>query len=128
MSTRITTEGSTLPASSQTPSVRTFQIDPAGLGDITESVNLFRGDVTVPLTLATISSRSGLEASATLLATTPDLDEVDLMRAAHPRPQTLRLAEAVPAPFDGEEVLGRGADQRRLRGPQMQVVRMVEAG
>ncbi|MEM6793145.1 MAG: RHS repeat-associated core domain-containing protein [Acidobacteriota bacterium] len=77
MSTRITTEGSTLPASSQTPSVRTFQIDAAGLGGITESVNLYRGDVTVPLTLATVRSRSGLEASATLLATTPDPDEVD---------------------------------------------------
>ena len=52
MSNRVTADGNTLPAQSQNPSVRTFQIDPGGLGGIAESVNLFRGDVTVPLTLA----------------------------------------------------------------------------
>ena len=61
MSNQITTDGSSLPASSQTPSVRTFQIDPGGIGGIAQSVNLFRGDVSLPLTLASISGRGGLE-------------------------------------------------------------------
>ncbi|MFD8624586.1 RHS repeat-associated core domain-containing protein [Streptomyces hygroscopicus] len=67
----------TLARQSEVPSARTFQVDPAGLGGIAESVNLFRGDVTLPLRLVSVTSRSGLEAWATLLYQGPSADEVD---------------------------------------------------
>ena len=67
MSDRITENGTHLDTASETPTIRDFQIDPNGLGDISESLNLFRGDINLPLTLTSISSRSGLEASVTIL-------------------------------------------------------------
>lgn len=67
----------TLSQQSQVPSVRTFQIDPGGLGGIAESVNLFRGAVTTPLRLASITGRNGLEAWATLLYLGPAPDEIE---------------------------------------------------
>ena len=62
-----TSAGAAVAASTATPSIRTFQIDPSGLGSMTESVNLFRADVTVPVRLLAITGRSGLEAAATLV-------------------------------------------------------------
>jgi RHS repeat-associated protein len=67
----------TLSQQSAVPATRAFQIDPGGLGGISESVNLFRGDVTLPLSLVSVTSRSGLEASASLLYVGPGPDDVD---------------------------------------------------
>jgi len=67
MSDQISTIGGSLQGESQTPSIRSFQIDPNGLGGISESINLFRGDINLPLKLITITSRSGLQAGASLV-------------------------------------------------------------
>src|SRR6185503_4125210 len=44
------------------PSIRLLQMDPAAIGRIAGSVNLFRGDVLLPLELLSLTSRGGLEA------------------------------------------------------------------
>ncbi len=44
------------------PGIRLLQMDPAGIGRIAGSVNLFRGDVLLPLELLSLTSRGGLEA------------------------------------------------------------------
>jgi RHS repeat-associated protein len=62
---------------SQTPSIRTFQVDPSGLGAVAESVNLFRGAVSLPLTLTSISSLSGLEAAATIVYSSVNPGAID---------------------------------------------------
>ena len=67
MSSLITVDGNTLGTQAETPAIRTFQIDPSGLGGIAESVNLFRGDISVPIELVTVTSRSGLEAGLRLV-------------------------------------------------------------
>lgn len=56
-----------LSSASTIPSIRSFQIDPNGLGGISDSINLFRGEVNIPLNLLSVSDRSGLEASVTIL-------------------------------------------------------------
>ncbi|HSE16277.1 MAG TPA: RHS repeat-associated core domain-containing protein [Pyrinomonadaceae bacterium] len=43
------------------PGIRLLQMDPAGIGRIAGSVNLFRGDVLLPLELLSLTSRGGLE-------------------------------------------------------------------
>ena len=78
MSSLISVDGNTLGAQSETPAIRTFQIDPSGLGGITESVNLFRGDVNVPIELVTVTSRSGLEAGLRLVYNSNVKDDVDI--------------------------------------------------
>lgn len=77
MSRTVLTDGKALGTESAIPAIRTFQLDPNGLGAITESVNLFRGDVTVPLTLISLVGRSGLEAGATIVCKSNLQQEVD---------------------------------------------------
>ena len=67
MAESITSNGTPLDTASSGPSIRGFQIDPSGLGSIAESVNLFRGDVNLPINLLTISSKGGIEVTATIL-------------------------------------------------------------
>ena len=67
MSSRITAEGSTLDNLSNTPTIRTFQMDSGGVGNITDSVNLFRGDVNLPINIVSLPGRGGLEAKVTLM-------------------------------------------------------------
>lgn len=43
------------------PAIRTFQFDPDGIGVVRNSVNLFRGDVSYPLQLASLPGRNGLD-------------------------------------------------------------------
>jgi RHS repeat-associated protein len=84
MADQITTSGSNLGTASETPSIRTFQIDPSGLGGISESLNLFRGDINLPLDLISISSRSGLEASASILYNSSVWKQVDIWNKEAP--------------------------------------------
>ncbi len=84
MADQITTSGSDLGTASETPSIRTFQIDPSGLGGISESLNLFRGDINLPLNLISISSRSGLEASASILYNSSVWKQVDIWNKEAP--------------------------------------------
>jgi large repetitive protein len=56
--------------SSQTPAIRTFQVDSSSLGDLESSVNLFRGDINLSQTLFTMPGRTseqGLAVSVSLL-------------------------------------------------------------
>jgi hypothetical protein len=56
--------------SSQTPAIRTFQIDSSSLGDLESSVNLFRGDINLSQTLFSMPGRTsdqGLAVSVSLL-------------------------------------------------------------
>ncbi|MGB7922609.1 MAG: RHS repeat-associated core domain-containing protein [Pyrinomonadaceae bacterium] len=77
MTRSVLTDGKALGTDAAIPAIRTFQLDPNGLGAIAESVNLFRGDVTLPLTLISLTGRSGLEAGATLVYKSNVQQEVD---------------------------------------------------
>ena len=58
-----TTANPITPAQTATvPGIRLLQMDPASIGRISGSVNLFRGDVVLPLELLSLTSRGGLEA------------------------------------------------------------------
>ena len=59
--------GSSLGAQSQIPAIRPFQMDPGGLGAIADAVNLFRGEMNLPLSLVTLPGRGGLQAEARIL-------------------------------------------------------------
>ena len=48
------------------PDIRTFQQLGTSIGRVTETVNLFRGNVTFPLTLLTLANRGGLQADVVL--------------------------------------------------------------
>ncbi|HTB12168.1 MAG TPA: RHS repeat-associated core domain-containing protein [Bryobacteraceae bacterium] len=67
MSNTIQNDGLSLGAASGIPAIQTFQIDPSGLGGIAESVNLYRGDVNVPINLISFQAPGGLEASVSIL-------------------------------------------------------------
>lgn len=67
MTDTITTGGLALDSASQVPAIRTFQIDPSGLGGMTESVNLYRGDITVPMDLVSFQSLGGLEVRVSMV-------------------------------------------------------------
>lgn len=84
MAEQVQSGNSSLSNAAAAPSIRTFQLDPSGLGGIAESLNLFRGDINLPLTLLTVSSRSGLEASATILYHSNVWQQVDTWNLAAP--------------------------------------------
>src|SRR5687767_737647 len=75
---------STLGTQSQVPSIRPFQMDPGGLGSIADAVNLFRGEITLPLTLVSLTGRGGLNANATLVYNSNVARQVDLWNLDSP--------------------------------------------
>ncbi len=77
MSSTNTTETQSPSAQAQIPAERIFQIDPNGLGGIAQSVNLFRGDVSVPVNVVSLTSRSGVDASLTLTYSSNIGEQVD---------------------------------------------------
>lgn len=48
------------------PELRTFQTLDSSIGRVTDNINLFRGNVTFPLTLLSLSNRGGLEVDVVL--------------------------------------------------------------
>ncbi len=84
MSDKITENGTHLDTAAETPTIRDFQIDPNGLGDIAESLNLFRGDINLPLPLTSIAGRNGLEASVTILYSSNVSKAVDIWNKEAP--------------------------------------------
>ena len=64
-------------ASDQTPPIRLFQFDDDGIGALKNSVNLFRGDVNLPLTLFTLTGRNSLDVKVSLLGQSNVQDQVD---------------------------------------------------
>lgn len=61
---------SSLGGQSQIPTIRPFQLDPQGFGALMNGVNLFRGEVSLPISLASLPGRGGLKAEATILCST----------------------------------------------------------
>jgi len=51
----------------QLPAIRTFQMDGSGLGNISNSVNMFRGDVNFPLELISLPGRGGLDVKVAIM-------------------------------------------------------------
>ncbi|MGH7454032.1 MAG: DUF6531 domain-containing protein, partial [bacterium] len=49
-----------------TPKINTFALNPDNLGAIGNSVNLFTGDVALPLNLVSLPGRNGLDVSVTI--------------------------------------------------------------
>lgn len=54
------------PAATQAPAIKTFALQPDLMGAASNSVNLFTGDVALPLTLLSLSGRGGLDANVTI--------------------------------------------------------------
>ncbi|NEO83330.1 MAG: hypothetical protein F6J87_03565 [Spirulina sp. SIO3F2] len=52
---------------SQIPAIRTFQMDGGGIGNIPDSVNLFRGDVNLPLELISLPGRGDLDVKVAIM-------------------------------------------------------------
>ncbi|MBC6476970.1 MAG: hypothetical protein GDA56_03400 [Hormoscilla sp. GM7CHS1pb] len=52
---------------SKIPSIRTFQMDGGGIGNIANAVNLFRGDVNLPLELISLPSRGDLDVKVAIM-------------------------------------------------------------
>ncbi|MFK0732348.1 MAG: RHS repeat domain-containing protein [Gloeotrichia echinulata GP01] len=52
---------------SQLPAIRTFQMDGSGIGNIPNSVNLFRGDVNLPLELISLPGRGDLDVKVAIM-------------------------------------------------------------
>ncbi|MEA2987561.1 MAG: hypothetical protein QOG83_272, partial [Alphaproteobacteria bacterium] len=60
-----TSSNATTPQLADIPSIQSFQFEADPLGQIRKSVNLFRGDVNLPLELVNLKADHGLTASAT---------------------------------------------------------------
>jgi RHS repeat-associated protein len=56
--------------------VRGFQLDAGQVGNIANSVNLFRGDVTLPLSLVSLQGRNGLDVQVAAIYSSHVQDEV----------------------------------------------------
>lgn len=52
---------------SQLPAIRSFQMDGSGIGNIPNSVNLFRGDVNLPLELISLPGRGDLDVKVAIM-------------------------------------------------------------
>lgn len=49
------------------PSIQPFQFDPGGNGEVSNSVNLFRGDLNLPLNLVSLPGRNGLNVGVSIM-------------------------------------------------------------
>jgi RHS repeat-associated protein len=125
MSGTNTTDSQGLGAQAQTPAERVFQIDPSGLGGIAQSVNLFRGDVSVPLSVVSLTSRSGIDASLALIYNSNTGEQVDTWNLAAPTGPVgmgwslgyefiARDATLAAKPIDGICYLVAGGSSNRL--------------
>ncbi|MGB5596176.1 MAG: hypothetical protein WBM32_01410 [Crocosphaera sp.] len=66
--TRQTTAGGQSPSTlAQLPAIRTFQMDDGGIGSIPNAVNLFRGDVNLPLELISLPGRGELDVKVAIM-------------------------------------------------------------
>ncbi|WP_322014699.1 RHS repeat-associated core domain-containing protein [Paraburkholderia sp. J12] len=84
MSSTNTTDTQGLGAQAQIPAERAFQIDPGGLGGLAQSVNLFRGDVNVPITVVSLTTRGGIDAGLALVYNSNVGEQVDTWNLAAP--------------------------------------------
>ena len=65
--TQITSSGNSPSTLSKLPAIRTFQMEGGGIGNIPNSVNLFRGDVNLPLELITLPGRGDLDVKVAIM-------------------------------------------------------------
>lgn len=61
MTSLTSSSGNSTAQSTSVPAIRNFQFDSEALGNIKDSVNLFRGDVNLPLNLISLTGRNGLD-------------------------------------------------------------------
>ncbi|MDJ0600302.1 MAG: hypothetical protein QNJ37_15855 [Crocosphaera sp.] len=64
---QITSSGQSPSTASQLPAIRTFQMDGGGIGSIPNAVNLFRGDVNLPLELISLPGRGDLDVKVAIM-------------------------------------------------------------
>lgn len=64
---QITSSGYSPSTLSKLPVIRTFQMDGGGIGNIPNAVNLFRGDVNLPLELISLPGRSDLDIKVAIM-------------------------------------------------------------
>lgn len=64
---QITSGGYSPNTLSKLPAIRTFQMDTEGVGGISNSVNLFRGDVNLPLELISLPGRGNLDTKVAIM-------------------------------------------------------------
>ena len=67
MSNQITANGQSPSKLADIPSIRTFQMGGGGIGNIANSVNLFRGDVNLPLELVSLPGRGDLDVKIAIM-------------------------------------------------------------
>lgn len=79
----ITINGYAPDTMAQLPEVRTFQMN-GGIGDISKSINLFRGDVNLPLELISLPGRGDLDVKITLMYQSNIHNEVDIWNLEAP--------------------------------------------
>ncbi len=65
--TQITSTGYSPSTLSKLPAIRTFQMDGGGIGSIPNAVNLFRGDVNLPLELISLPGRGDLDVKVAIM-------------------------------------------------------------
>ncbi|HAC64987.1 MAG TPA: hypothetical protein DCF68_16010 [Cyanothece sp. UBA12306] len=64
---QITSGGYSPSTLAQLPAIRTFQMDGSGIGSIPNAVNLFRGDVNLPLELISLPGRGELDVKVAIM-------------------------------------------------------------
>jgi len=67
MTSQTATSSKSNAQSANVPAIRNFQFDSEALGKIKDSVNLFRGDVNLPLNLISLTGRNGLDVNVSAL-------------------------------------------------------------
>lgn len=67
MTLQTTSVGKANSEATNTPAIRNFQFDSEALGKIKDSINLFRGDVNLPLNLISLTGRNGLEVNVSVM-------------------------------------------------------------
>jgi RHS repeat-associated protein len=111
-------------AAAAAPDVRLSQLSQSGIGDVAESLNLFRGDVNLPLPLVSLRGRNGLDVALTAFcASNVDAAVQPSNRVAPtgvlgvgwslPRDQVV-LADRLNVSADGTAYLQTGGALRRL--------------
>ena len=62
-----TSQATNTSTSGSIPAIRSFQFDSEALGKIKDSINLFRGDVNLPLNLVSLTGRNGLDVKVAII-------------------------------------------------------------
>jgi len=90
---------------STTPVIRGFQLDASAIGDLAQSVNLYRGEVNFPLTLVRLPGPNGLDLKLEAFYSSNVTQQVDTWNLEAP---TGILGLGWSLPFDFISFTGSG--------------------